>query len=338
MRTRGLVIGEVLVAAAAVGIVVVLLLVAGDRQRKAMGLGQSTANLRQFGTAHAQYGNDNAGRVATFSWREGDFGESQYPDLNYYARSFGYEPPSAQAIDIMRRRSGRSMSELPFFSGWNPYILYSHLVLVDYLGGPSPSPWILSPGDKPRQTWRKNNSAPDPTAPGSFRWIHSSSYEFAPAFYGTDFGNTNGTLPTMVQADSYTTYQMVGAFHTVAGKRRYDEVAYPGAKVMMFEQFQRFFGPREAFALYPEARVPALLSDGSVSVRRTGESNLGANPTRPTSALTMSVSYDAGIGAANTWDPKPLYFSSDSLDGRFRWTRYGMRGRDFDGPEVTSLP
>lgn len=328
---RAMVFTEVLCAAAVVAVAGTLLLVAGDRQRKAMGIEGSMANLRQLSAAHASYGSDNAGRIATLGWTPTSFGTTAFADLGG-PYTDDLDAGAAQAVDIMRRLSGSTAAQMPRITGWIPHVGYSHLALVEYLGAQSPAPFIVSPGDAPRLKWRKDYASPNPSDPLSYRLVQSSSYEFPTAFWCNDFGN--GAIPTVTQSTGQNFYQTTGLLSNVLGKRRYDATVYPSSKVMLFEQYQWFFGNRAAFALYPEARVPALLCDGSVRVRATSESNLGGQQSQPQAQAPTFINY-----SPLAWDPPALYPSGgNTVAGCFRWTRYGLRGRDFDGPETTTPP
>lgn len=328
---RALVLSEVLCAAAVVAVAGTLLLVAGDRQRKAMGIEGSMSNLRQLSAAHASYGSDNAGRIATLSWTPASFGTTSFPDLaGPYIDDL--DAGAAQAVDIMRRLSGSTAAQMPRITGWVPHIGYSHLALMEYLGAQSPAPFVVSPGDAPRLKWRKDNAGPNPSDPNNYRLVQSSSYEFPVAFWCNDFGN--GSITTVTQSNLHNSYQTTGSLQNALGKRKYDATVYPSSKVMLFEQFQWFYGSRAAFALYAEARVPALLCDGSVRVRATSESNLGGQQTQPQSIAPTYINY-----SPLAWEPPALYSAgSNTVAGYFRWTRYGLRGRDFDGPETTTPP
>ncbi len=335
VNARALVVWEVLIAIAVIGCVVVLLLVAGDRQRRASGLEQSIANLRQIGSLQASYGNDNAGFIGTLSWQVGDEAQSMYSDLR--PLSLGdLEAQSTQAVDVMRRLTGGTQATMPRAS-FVPGLTHWNLPLADYAGQAAPTPWSVSPVDLPRLGWRKTGVGPNPGNADNYRWVYSSSYEMPPAFWSSDFGNSASNISTVYQADRYYAFQTLGTTQKVFGRRRFDQITYPGQKVLLFEQFCRFFGPRDEFSLYPDARPPMLMCDGAATARAVGDSNLGANPTRPTLASTMVVTYV--FSQEYYWNPSPIYSpGGDALPGRIRWTRYGLRGRDFDGPETTTPP
>jgi hypothetical protein len=112
-------------------------------------------------------------------------------------------------------------------------------------------------------------------------------------------------------------------------------VRYPSHKAMMYETNQRFFGSRELFFMYPEARVPVLMADGSAGVRSIKQSNPGFQPNMPTDPNPTRVLYTPEL----SWEtPTASGEASETVNGGIRWTRSGLRGRDFAGPEVPWVP
>ncbi len=81
--------------------------------------------------------------------------------------------------------------------------------------------------------------------------------------------------------------------------------------------------------LYEEARVPLLLVDGSVSVRRTSDSNHGWNPASPTNEKIFIL-----YGPSQEEPPTLSGAPSETVEGHYRWTRRGLKGVDFGGERV----
>ncbi len=80
---------------------------------------------------------------------------------------------------------------------------------------------------------------------------------------------------------------------------------------------------------YKEARLPILFADGSVRVKATGDSNEGWDPREPGSPLPTTYRY------RGDWEALPLSGNEeDIVIGHYRWTRAGLAGRDFGGPEI----
>ena len=65
-------------------------------------------------------------------------------------------------------------------------------------------------------------------------------------------------------------------------------------------------------------------------MRSTRSANPGWHPFRPASAISTLFFY-----APDTWEPPTTDGSfSETVTGYYRWTRGGIMGRDFDGPEI----
>lgn len=327
---RGIALAEILVALAIVGVLAAAALVVGERARRLSGLGESMANLRQLHTGHATFGNDRGDLVATFTWQPGPT-PSQFPDL--LNASDPFEAGAFQALDIMRRLTGSTIAQMPRIFNWAPHISYSHLVIAEHMGWPLPAPWLVSPEHGTLQEWRRTGQGPNPGDSTSYRWVYSSSYELPLAFQTNDAGRSGSpSVYTIVQSSTHNSFQLFpgGTNQSgVVGHRRYTEVRYPSQKAMMYETAARYTGPRVVWFGFAEARVPILFADGSVSVRRTGDANASFVPSAPTNAATTTVVYSPA-----PWEPPLPTGLSASVDGKYRWTRSGLRGRDFDGPSV----
>jgi len=78
-----------------------------------------------------------------------------------------------------------------------------------------------------------------------------------------------------------------------------------------------------------------LFADGSVSKRATAEANQGWDPGEPNRPFALRFGY-----VPRAWEPPvvertgPSLGAETSLLGRQAFTRMGIAGRDFDGPEV----
>ena len=98
---------------------------------------------------------------------------------------------------------------------------------------------------------------------------------------------------------------------------------------------------RDIWYAYPISAQPLVFFDGSVSVRKIGNStptykdpqgaNLGWDPRTPNSA---AVTYQY-FPVPGTGDPATLSGAAfDNYYPYFRWTRRGLRGVDYGGGEV----
>jgi hypothetical protein len=268
------------------------------------------------------YAADSADQVCMFSWRAGQ-SYSQYPDLNNAPTD--NQAAANQAVDILRRRGGR-LDIGPFFA-WIPHISYSNLVLADYLGSGVPLQIAICPEDKIRLQAAidpigfEHCIPPSPGCGSGSRSAYGSTYEIQPSFFSADSGNT-------VHQATYTNLYYVAG---ILGRRRTSEVHYPSQKAMLYEQHGRHREPRLAFFAYDEAKIPMLAADGSAAVRATADTGLGWDPSRPTDPNPTVMAYLP----SPPWETPTLSGQpSDQVVGHYRWTRRGLGGRDFGGPEV----
>jgi hypothetical protein len=316
-------------------VVACVLLVAGDRARRAARLGEDTANLRQIGSATHAFGADKADLFWTFSWKKGE-SKSAYPDLNNAVSDL--QAAANQAVDILRRVAGRE--DMPKIFNWVPHLGYSQLVLQDYLfeQGGLPSRTFISAADKNRLLWAgdpkgfdQNKFGPkQPFAgPENKRWPYSSSYQLATSFY--DKGAVGQRISQGGMAHNLF---LIPPVATLGGKAIAD-TAFPSHKVLLHDSFAWHFtrfGPKAAapYCTLPEARLPMLFVDGGVRVMAAPASNKGWQPNTPGSANPSSIIYQP-----QTWEePTPSGQPSQGTIGAYRWTRNYLAGRDFGGPEI----
>lgn len=322
---------EVAAAAAVMAVVVALLVVAGPGNRHAAWQAGSIANLHEFAAATGSYGADYTDRVWSYSWRYGEETLSQYPDLrNPPLNSVG--PSQYQGTDILRRLTGRA--DLPVIDDWVPCSEFAHLVLADYLGGTALLRFAVSPGDRNKRLWSNDVEgfdagayapvSPDPRADArQKRWPYSSSYRVPIAFFVPD-ARTAGTGTVFTINDWYQEYAPLPNF----GERRASEVAFPSQKVFVHDSAQWQGVRRPVWYRYSFARVPVLLFDGSAHVRATGLANQGFQPNVPRNFLPSMYYY-----TPRSWDPAVIG-NPPILPGYYSYTRGGIRGHDFDGPET----
>ncbi|HYE03298.1 MAG TPA: hypothetical protein VD963_08680 [Phycisphaerales bacterium] len=332
----GFALAELLTTVAVVAVAACVLLAAGAEPRRVGTLSGSMANLRQFAAGGSSFAADNQGFVWGYTWDR--FTQaSQWPDLNNHGGS-DLQAAANQAVDIIRRLSGRTPATAPAIFSWVPHLLYAHLPLIDHLGEELPARWAISPADSQRLLWAGHHlsfptGVPQPLPFGSpgtiYRWAYSSSYELGPAFFSNDA--RTATQEVVAQGSTHSTYTVPNGS---LRRRLVSDVRHPSQKVMVYESHQRHFGPRVAYFAYPEARVPAQMGDGSVRVRATGEGNRGFNPGLPLSASPTAFAYQPQAYEPGTLNGQ----ASQTVLGHYRWTRSGLRGRDFEGPEVPWVP
>jgi hypothetical protein len=338
MRSRrnaghGIVLVECLVACAAVGVLIALLLVMARRDRALAWQAGALSNLREFGAITGMYGADFQDHYWTFSWRSNEVTPSEYPDLRGPFLTWRANA-AAQATDILRRRAGRTDISPP--SNWLPHVNYSQLVLSDYLGVEAPLRIALSPGDRHLQRWSNDPAAYER---GEFlpypipQWVPSqvapykSSFQVPAAFFSPDWGYTvsPGSPDGFWDSPEYV----------VLGGRLTTHVRHPSNKVHLFDFAQWRAGTYDVSYIYPEARVSVLMADGGAAVRPVAQANTGSDPSFLEGILPITFTY---VGA--WWKPPvitplgPRYEGAGTVTGRFSWTRRGLQGVDFDGPRA----
>lgn len=303
----------------AIGLVVgVMLVVMVSHERRLASLSDSMANLKQIGATTGQYAADYDDQFWSLSWRPGVVYESPYVDLRGPYGSWEASL-AGQAVNILRLHGDPN---LQLEHSWIP-IFYNHVVLLDYLGQNVPSTMFISPADEMRQCW--SGAAGSCTQyPPNQRSRHSSSYEPGWAFFTPDSGR--GALRNTTS--NAFLYFSGGA--TGWGGRKQSEVRYPSEKAFYWDQADRHLAAKQYFWMFPEARYPVLFVDGRVGLRSGEEANKGWDPEEPTEQTTVRVQYEPA-----TWEPRiPGDLSISTVDGRMRYTRGGLGGRDFDADEV----
>lgn len=324
-----------------VGVVIfaVLATAAASMQRRSRVAG-SLSNLQKYWSGITSFAADNENRVVSFSWRAGEVHED--PDGFVYPIAPSDNDAAAhQAVSIMRRLANRP--DITPITGWTPHVLYTHLPLLEHLNESLPAEFTASPNDAPRLAWQRASRNQPPSDQGQAyfrlavrpfgesnadkRWPFSSSYEFGPAFFSPDA--QQGTVTTFEQAQTHNQYVISSG--APLGRRRLDEVRHPSNKAMVYQTHAEDMGARRSFFAFPQIRTPILFADGSVSIRSMNDANPGFRPNNPR-GLTPSRFYYA---PAPNWEPPTIGGGAEEfVTGRIRWTRSGLRGRDFGGPEV----
>lgn len=333
----GFTLMELLIVIAIITLLVTLLLPSLGRSREVSRRATCTANMRQMGVAHAGYSWDFKGYLAAFNGHPG------LPENSADCAD--------QARTLLNERLGRTgSSAIPAFAQANgtvPHHWVVHLMLIDHLGGELPMPGVVCPSDRARLDWRANHRTIDEMMRTRYRprkqvnssnlawWPFSSSYQLMPAAWGADLGRKINCTQAAVcqQTTDHDTYydHTCGPDKAVWGKRKIEEVAFPSQKVAMADEQQRHFG-NEIYFAYAQAKQPVLFWDGSVSVRRTGDSRRGWDPALPHQSQTAETfAYRPDLGFES---PTLRGGAMEMVEGHYKWTRGGLGGVDFGGTEV----
>lgn len=325
----GFTIVEAAVVVVAVALVCCLAATTGQLTRKRAGLVGSLANLKKIGETGANYAADFDEALWAFSWRPFD-SLSDYPDLQNplsEAAAFMY-----QTVDIVRRLSGDEF--IPRLDNRFGPPFTSTLVLADYLDDAIPAEWMVSPGDRLRLDWQADpDDLPGFGEQGGEVWEsifcpYGSSYGLMPAFWAPDERSSDGQNTVSQYVPRHDLFLIPN--NVPLGRRSFHEVSFPSQKVQVAEREQFFFGVRPVYYLHPTARVPLLMADGSAGVRTTADANRSGSPNNLSDPLRATLLdykpnsvYEAEAISGGARD--------EDLDGKYKWTRHGLRGIDFSG-------
>ncbi len=343
MRTsgskRGFTLIELLVVIAIIALLIGILLPALGEARRAAKLAISLSNLRQFSVAGATYASDFDDRIYAFTGAP----NSKYADIR--ATQTAAQPPLrhavGQSIDIIRRRTGRDTFPIP--NSWIPHVLYTHLVLNDYLAQRLPEKMVVSPEDEHRINWQDDpqnlhdrgawqpfqNPESGAVPPSQWRWPYSSSYQVVPATYDKNQSRWNDPrLPRLSQ----TTHNGYSVPNVPLGDLRMSTVAFPGSKVHVMDSEGRHSGRVDRYYAHDDAKVVVHMFDGSAAFRSTADANKGWDPARSSSRNPARINYNPRSWEAPTIEPgRP-----DRVAGYYRWTRGGLKGVDFEANEINT--
>ncbi len=323
---------ELLVVIAIIALLVSILLPALGKAQQAARLVICTSNMGQFGVGANTYAADFEDRVFSFTWKAGeDYGFNG-------AAPTPVQAAANQAVDILQRRADRgpgSTHPIGAINGWIPHVLYSHLVLNDYLEHELPATMVACPEDRKRLTWQKDpvlgflglspSERPAGLNNAIWRWPYSSSYQLVPAGYSADTRSSSGT--TVSQHGRAHNLYDVGTLPL--GDRRLTAVNFPAQKVMMFDGQARHVGLKEApYYGVTGASQPLAFFDGHVATHKADDANRGFQPNSPTTDAPSRIAYRPA-----DWEPAPRGPNGDIFDGVFGYTRDGLGGIDYGGQQ-----
>lgn len=336
---------ELLVVIAIIALLISILLPALSQSRCVARQTVCMSNYKQFGVAVQNYATDFQDRIASFTWKAG---------IPYtpWAGAAGTATQAAadQAVDIIRRNANRT--DIGQITGWIPTVLYSHLVLNDYMNQRLPSPMVACPDDAKRILWQRSvvqspaaflalgpsDRDTASSANDAQRWPYSSSYNFVAAAWAPDQNFRQGaTLVETVHQHGFDHSTFSGiAPATFAGNfygnRKMADVQHPAMKVMMYDSHARHCvkSGKQLFFMYRDSKQPLMMFDTSVRIMKTGDMNQGFRPRTPTDPGASLITY-----RPDEWEPRTRSgAAAEGVVGYYRWTRAGLKGVDFGGNEV----
>jgi prepilin-type N-terminal cleavage/methylation domain-containing protein len=336
---------ELLVVIAIVALLIGLLLPAIGKARKSTRVVICASNMRQVGMGLQNYAGDSKGWLGVFSWQP-NTALSIWPDLNNAGSA--YLAHAYQAVDIERHVCGDSPATQPAITDRMLSRNYSYLPLVfgGYLADGLPNRAVVCPDDRDAIIWQRNYSLnpsnpyditsgtpdPDPGASAAFHRFLAfwSTYQTVPAAWSNQTGPGSLSQADQPVLDNHLLYYWYPAGTQYFFNTTMDKVSFPSSKVYLFDLFDRHMSKREIFHAYPDAKQPLVFFDGSVNLKRTGDSNPGWNPLDPTGSQPTRYYYTPSPGEPATLSGAP----SEAIIGYYRWTRCGIKGVDFGGGEV----
>jgi prepilin-type N-terminal cleavage/methylation domain-containing protein len=335
-RSRAFTLIELLVVIMIIVLLIGILLPAVAKARGAARQSLCLGRMEQMGVATHSYAADYADKIFGFTVTAQSASTLNYQDL--VSTAMGGDDlvgAAAQAIDILRRRTSRESGAEHFepIANWIPNVLYTHLVLQDYLDQRLPAKLVVCPEDKYRlewhnwQTFDQNGFAPTqpPVASSDdYRWPYSSSYQIVPASYSPD--STRNGATCVVQAQDTSHYSLASNNQTNTsgwlGKRKLTEVQFASKKIQMHEDVGRHNVKQWQFFAMDGCVFNALFFDQHVKAQNSADVLPGFRPAQPSSPLPSIFQYTAEIWEA----PNPIAGTQVTL--KCRWTRGGLQGAD----------
>ncbi|HZW09307.1 MAG TPA: prepilin-type N-terminal cleavage/methylation domain-containing protein [Phycisphaerales bacterium] len=322
---------ELLVVIAIIALLIGILLPALGAARKTARLAICGSNLKQVGVAVNTYAADFEDKIASYTWRAGDY-TTKYDDFPNPGDDV--EACMLQLTDIIRTKTGNE--NFPYLPRLNRAAQrrFSHAVIVDYMADIIPEETAACPEDRELQRWQRDPSNPPDLGDEqggpeyAAQFPYASTYQFVPASWSPDKVTSGVNTVSQYPADHDLFYFPQRA---PLGRRQIREVDFPSSKVQMFDFYDRHSTAKPQFYAYPDAKTDLLFFDGSVRFLQTGNSNKSFRPNNPGVDRGTTMDYVPDL----MYEPPARNGEKDEdLESYFRWTREGLHGVDYGGSEV----
>lgn len=345
-QARGVALVEVVVVVLLVGVLVAACLPAVQEQRRQASIKADLNGLRLIGQASAMYSDASEDRLFAFSWRPGEVPVTRNTQLALFCASLDPNSTASyirasvvQQLDLVTHGfKDERLLPVPSTAPPNhvPYPLFNHLVLAHFMGASLPAELFASKADRHRAYWRRNmdefldDPRNSPVRPPStdtswiqlWRWGFSSSYQVGVSHWAPDVGTA---FKRTAERGSTHRQWLLPNDARVLGNRTLSEVAFPGQKVMMFDEFDRYAAGGARYFALQGASNTVNFYDGHAARVLTADSNFGFRPNDPESTGVTVYNYVP----FPWWDPAgavvtvvPVYYDQ---------TRDGLQGVDYPG-------
>jgi hypothetical protein len=331
-RIRAFALADLLAALVTVAFTCALIAHVSSDQRRLARLGEDLAHLREIGVGTAQYGGDFSDQFWSLSWQPGIPQNTPWPDLN--------DPPTspqraalAQTTYLIRTLGNLTSQQMPSLTAAAlvPHHTYSHLVLLSYLDRSAPDRLSVSSAD---HRWRWANDpvgynqglySPHLGVGGGLNTRHpfGSTWRIGFAFF-------DDSPVALKVSPGNSTGQLVIYPNSVIVPHLMSSTSHPSQKVHVSDSVSRHFG-KDVWHMLPDARTVSVQVDGHARAIPVAELNRGASPNFPDGPAWQLTYTPSAI------EPPFVVGQPSPYPGPL-WTRMGLQGRDFGGPEVYPTP